>query len=170
MEIMVWPPGTLAWNTKRVPCAIGRGGIRTAKKEGDGATPAGLFPLSRVHYRPDRLAAPATGLTVRALRPEDGWCDDPADAAYNRLVTRPIDASHEILWRQDRVYDLIVELGYNDDPVKPGLGSAIFVHVATPDFSPTEGCIALTLEDLLDLLGNCGEGDRLAVSPEPPPD
>ncbi len=170
MEIMVWPPGTLAWNAKRVPCAIGRGGIRTAKKEGDGATPAGLFPLRRIHYRPDRLAAPATGLTIRALRPEDGWCDDPADDAYNRLVTRPFDASHEILWRQDRVYDLIVELGYNDDPVKPGLGSVIFVHVATPDFSPTEGCIALALEDLLDLLGNCGEGARLSVSPAPPPD
>ena len=111
-----------------------------------------------------------TGLAVRALGPEDGWCDDPVNDAYNRLVTLPFDASHEILWRQDRVYDLIVELGYNDDPVKPGLGSAIFVHVATADFSPTEGCIALALEDLLDLLGNCSEGARLAVSPEPPPD
>ena len=170
MEIMVWPPGTLTWHTKRVPCAIGRGGIIVAKKEGDGTTPAGSFPLRRVHYRPDRLAVPATGLAVRALKTEDGWCDDPADDAYNRLVTRPFKASLEILWRQDRVYDLIVELGHNDDPVKPGLGSAIFVHVATPDFSPTEGCIALALEDLLDLLGNCGEGDRLSVSPAPPLD
>jgi L,D-peptidoglycan transpeptidase YkuD (ErfK/YbiS/YcfS/YnhG family) len=168
MEIMVWPPGILLWNGNEVRCAIGRGGVKPEKKEGDGRTPAGTFPLRQVMYRPDRLPAPETKLSLRQLSPEDGWCDDPKDAAYNRLVALPFSASHEKLWRQDNVYDVIVELGYNDDPVEPGLGSAIFMHVATPDYRPTEGCVALKLEDLLALLEKCDETARLCISRSPP--
>lgn len=168
MEIMVWPPGTLAWNGRRVRCALGRGGVRADKREGDGATPAGTFPLRRVLYRADRLPPPETGLPVQALEPGDAWCDDPADADYNRPVTRPLAAGHETMWRDDNVYDLVVPLGYNDDPVEPGLGSAIFLHVARPDFGPTEGCIALAIGELLELLGACDETTRLSVSPGPP--
>lgn len=164
MEINVWPPGNLYWNGNPVRCVIGRTGIRAEKREGDGATPAGSFPLRRVMYRPDRLAAPVTGLSVRPLDPGDGWCDDPTHAAYNRLVTLPFAAGHERLWREDAVYDVIVELGYNDDPVEPGLGSAVFMHAARPDFAPTEGCIALAPADLLELLEQCREGSRLSVS------
>ncbi len=165
MKIMVWPPGSLSWNGNEVRCAIGRGGITSEKKEGDGATPAGLFPLRRVMYRPDRMAAPETKLPLRALTPEDGWCDDPQDAAYNRLVSLPFSAGHERLWRDDYIYDVIVELGYNDDPVAPGLGSAIFMHVAAPGYGPTEGCVALGLKDLLALLGRCGEAATLSINP-----
>ena len=165
MEIVVWPPGTLSWNDNQVRCAIGHGGIRAEKREGDGASPAGVFPLRRVMIRPDRLEAPKTGLPIRALDPADGWCDDPRDGAYNQLVKLPFSASHEILWRDDAVYDVIVEVGYNDDPVKPGLGSAIFVHVARPGFEPTEGCVALALDDLLRLLEDCNEQTVLSVSP-----
>ena len=168
MEIVVWPPGTLSWNGNQVRCAIGHGGIRVEKREGDGVTPAGVFPLRRVLVRPDRLEAPKTGLPVRPLDPADGWCDDPGDDAYNQLVERPFSASHEILWRDDAIYDVIVEVGYNDNPVKPGLGSAIFVHVARPGLKPTEGCVALALDDLLRLLEDCDETTRICVLPEPP--
>ena len=167
MEIVVWPPGTLSWNGNQVRCALGHGGIRAEKREGDGTTPAGVFPLRRVMIRPDRLEVPKTGLPVHALDPADGWCDDPGDDAYNQLVKLPFSASHEKLWRDDAIYDVIVEVGYNDDPVKPGLGSAIFVHVARPGFEPTEGCIALRLEDLLDLLNHCDEQTVLSVSHRP---
>lgn len=168
MEIMVWPPGTLAWNGRQVRCALGQGGVRTDKREGDGATPAGTFPLRRVLYRADRLPPPETGLAVQALKPGDAWCDDPADAQYNCPVTQPVAAGNETMWRDDNVYDVVVPLGYNDDPVVPGLGSAIFLHVARPDFGPTEGCVALALEDLLALLRACDGSARLCVSPGPP--
>ena len=167
MEIVVRPPGSLSWNASDVRCALGRGGIRVDKREGDGATPAGAFPLRRVFYRADRLSTPETRLPVRALDPNDGWCDDPQDGDYNRLVTLPFAAGHEPLWRNDTVYDVLVELGYNDDPVEPGAGSAIFLHVATPDYSPTEGCVAINLGDLLTLLAACGEQPTLTVSPGP---
>ncbi len=167
MEIMVRPPGTLSWNGNQVRCALGRGGIRAEKKEGDGATPAGTFPLRRVMIRSDRLEAPKTGLPVQAIDPADGWCDAPEDNAYNQLVKLPFSASHEILWRDDAVYDVIVEVGYNDDPVKPGLGSAIFVHIARSDYEPTEGCVALARDDLLRLLEDCDERTVISVSHQP---
>ena len=153
---------------RRYRCAIGRGGISVAKREGDGVTPAGAWQLRRLLYRPDRLAAPEGALAAQALRPDDGWCDDPREDSYNRLISLPFSGSHETLWRQDHVYDVIVELGYNDDPVRSGLGSAIFLHVAKPDYGPTEGCVALGLEDLLALLEPCDETARLTVTLRPP--
>ena len=163
MEITVLPPGHLTWNGQRVRCALGQNGIRSDKKEGDGATPAGIFPLRRVFYRADRLTAPETGLPVQALAPDDGWCDDPADPAYNQRIKRPYGAHHEELWRDDHVYDVIVELGHNDDPSLPGLGSAVFLHVARPDYEPTEGCVALRIEDLLALLARCDGAAVIAI-------
>lgn len=146
------------------PCALGKGGIVAEKREGDGGTPVGTFPLKRVLYRPDRLAAPPeTGLPARALTPADGWCDDPADAAYNRPVALPYAASHETLWREEAVYDVIVILGHNDDPPVPGHGSAIFLHVARPGYTGTEGCVALALPDLLAVLKACGPGSTITV-------
>lgn len=165
---MVWPPGTLSWNGNAVRCALGRGGVVAHKKEGDGATPEGSFPLRRVLYRPDRVAQPKTALPVRALNPKDGWCDDPGNQSYNHLVTLPFLASHEVMWREDGLYDIVVEIGHNDDPVQPGLGSAIFMHVATPDFRPTQGCIALGLDDLQKLLEGCGKAARLCIKLGPP--
>ena len=146
-------------------CAIGKGGMKPAadKKEGDGASPIGIWPLRRVFYRPDRLASIETVLPLIALSPDDGWCDDPADPAYNQKIKQPFAASHEKLWREDHVYDLIVELGHNDDPVVPGLGSAVFLHVAKPDYAPTEGCIALALEDLKTVLNVATPGWTLEI-------
>jgi L,D-peptidoglycan transpeptidase YkuD (ErfK/YbiS/YcfS/YnhG family) len=148
-------------------CALGPAGVVPAqdKREGDGASPAGFWPLRRVLYRPDRRAAPESGLPVAALDPADGWCDAPDDPAYNRQVRLPYPASAEPLWRDDGVYDLIVILGHNDDPVVPGAGSAIFLHLARPDFAPTQGCIALAADDLEALLRVAWPGDALRISP-----
>ena len=166
MDIRVTPPDALVFGDRRWRCAIGRGGVRGDKREGDGATPSGRFVLRRVFYRADRLAPPKTALPSRALTPDDGWCNDPNHADYNRPVRLPHAAGHEALWRDDGVYDVIVELGYNDDPVTPGLGSAIFLHVARADYEPTEGCVALALDDLRTLLEACGPEAWLCVEEE----
>ena len=144
-------------------CAIGRGGMVGDKREGDGATPAGAWPLRRVFYRPDRLAAPATALPLEPLRPELGWCDDPSDPAYNSLVQLPHPASHEQLWREDALYDVVAVMGYNDDPPRPGRGSAIFLHLARPDYGPTEGCVALALADLRTFLAQASPASEVRV-------
>ena len=133
-------------------CALGRGGIGSKKREGDGVTPIGRYPMRRLLYRADRLNRPITKLPVGEIKPDDGWCDDPGDVAYNRPVELPYKASAENLWRHDGLYDLVVTLGHNDDPVVPNAGSAIFLHVASIRYDPTDGCIALSLCDLLDLL------------------
>jgi L,D-peptidoglycan transpeptidase YkuD (ErfK/YbiS/YcfS/YnhG family) len=139
----------LDWGAGARRCAVGRGGIGEKLKEGDGITPIGVFPVRYVLYRPDRIAPPKTGLETRTIGEWDGWCDAPGDPAYNRAVTLPYAASAENLWRQDHLYDVIAVLGFNDDPVVDGKGSAIFLHVARPDYSPTEGCVALAMDDLL---------------------
>ncbi len=133
-------------------CAIGRDGITGDKREGDHKTPIGTFPLRQCFYRPDRLPEPETTLPCTPLSPDDGWCDDVADALYNRHIKLPFAASHEELWREDERYDIIIPLGYNDDPVVAGKGSAIFLHVAAPDYTPTEGCVAVAPDNLLKLL------------------
>ncbi len=158
--------GLLQWSGHKVRCALGRTGVTPAefKREGDGASPIGVWPMRQLFWRADRLARPATGLPAVEIIPEAGWCDDPADPFYNRPVILPYPASHERLWREDHVYDLIVELGYNDGPIIPGNGSAIFLHLAREDFSPTEGCVACSLPDLLALLRDAGPGDELEIT------
>lgn len=147
-------------------CAFGKGGIVGAnlKREGDGATPLGVWGMKRVFYRPDRMRRPETGLPVVPLRKTDGWCDAPNHPLYNRPVTLPFAASHEKLWREDHVYDLIVELAHNDSPPQPGLGSAVFFHLAHEDYRPTEGCIAVALPDMITALSLSGSGAAIEVS------
>lgn len=149
---IVHPGGRLAFQGRTYRCALGRGGVVAHKAEGDGGTPTGLLPLRRIFYRADRGPIPRTALPRMPIGPDDGWCDDPAHPDYNRLVRLPFDASHEAMWRADEVYDIVAELGWNDAPVMAGRGSAIFLHLARLDFSPTEGCIALARADLLVVL------------------
>jgi L,D-peptidoglycan transpeptidase YkuD (ErfK/YbiS/YcfS/YnhG family) len=157
--------GVLRHGSMLVPCALGRAGVRLDKQEGDGATPIGTFALRRLWYRADRLEAPATRyLPMRVIGRDDGWCDDPQSPEYNRPVTLPHPARHERLWRDDALYDLLVELGYNDGPIVPGAGSAIFLHVARPDYGPTEGCVAIAKVDLQRLLSEIGAETRLSVA------
>ncbi|MES1151116.1 MAG: L,D-transpeptidase family protein [Dongia sp.] len=144
--------GTAVLGALSVPCALGRSGISSDKTEGDGCTPAGRFPIRRLLYRPDRVRDLTCGLRMQPMSPSDGWCDDPEDSAYNRLVTRPYPASHEAMWLESALYDLVLVIGHNDDPVVPGKGSAVFLHLAQPDFAPTEGCVAFARTDFVALL------------------
>ena len=147
-------------------CAIGKGGFKPAadKREGDGASPIGAWPIRRVLYRQDRVSAPNTRIPTFPIAPNDGWCDAPDDPNYNRPVTLPYPASAETLWRDDNVYDIIVILGHNDDPVVPGAGSAIFWHLARPDYAPTEGCVAVAEADMRAALARAKPGDVLEIS------
>jgi L,D-peptidoglycan transpeptidase YkuD (ErfK/YbiS/YcfS/YnhG family) len=152
MEAIVHPDGRLIWRGQMLRCALGAGGVRADKEEGDSATPAGLLPLRRILYRADHVPPPRCVMPVEPIAAEDGWCDDLTHRDYNRYVRLPHDAHHEELWRRDAVYDVIAVLGWNDSPVVRGRGSAIFLHVARPDLAPTEGCVALLLPDLSRLL------------------
>lgn len=169
-DLVVYAGAVLEWHGKRYPCLLGHGGISANKREGDGATPSGCFPLRRVLYRPDRLAPPRTRLPLAPLTPRDGWCDDPADPLYNQQIRQPFNGRFEILWREDRIYDVIVVLGYNDAPPLPGRGSAIFLHLSAPDRRPTEGCVALEPKHLLEILKGCDPRARLFVTAEPAPE
>jgi len=146
--------GTLRMGGLLFRCALGKGGVRPAdqKREGDGATPAVRMALRRVLYRADRGQTPRAVVAVEPLAPQDGWCDASGHASYNRHIVRPFDASHEALWRDDAVYDVIGVLGWNDAPVKRDRGSAIFLHIAREGLPPTEGCIALPTSALRRLL------------------
>ena|SRR5579871_4293592 len=142
----------LLFQNKSYRCAVGENGFSSSKKEGDKATPSGTFQLRKCWYRSDRVQKPDTTLPIRVITPEDGWCDDAGHACYNRPVKLPFSGSHEKLWREDHAYDVVVPIGFNDDPAAPGKGSAIFLHLATPDYTPTLGCIALSLRDILEIV------------------
>ncbi len=156
---------TLTAFGRTIPCAIGRGGtIASAmKREGDGATPIGTWPLMAALLRPDRVAFPGTALPWRWSRKDDGWSDDPADANYNRPVRHPHPFSAERLWREDGLYDVIVVLGHNSAPPVPGAGSAIFLHCWN-EAKPTEGCVAIPRDDLLTLLPLLSVGDAVEIT------
>ena len=163
MTLLVTGDGRAVWGGREFGCAIGRGGVAARKAEGDRTTPSGRFPLRRVLYRADRIDRPSTGLPSDAIAPADGWCDAPGDPRYNRPVSHPYRASAERLWRADACYDLLAVIGFNDDPVVDGAGSAIFLHVARPGYPPTEGCVALALEDLRTVLAEWRPEDRIEI-------
>lgn len=143
----------------------GKGGAlpQAQKREGDGATPLGSYRILGALLRPDRVALPQTALPWRWLRPWDGWSDDPLDPEYNRPVAHPREYGAERLWRDDGVYDVILVLSHNSHPVIPGLGSAVFLHLARPDWAPTEGCIAVARPTMLALLPHLSAGERLDI-------
>jgi L,D-peptidoglycan transpeptidase YkuD (ErfK/YbiS/YcfS/YnhG family) len=152
VHAILTPDGFLRLGADRYPACFGQAGISATKVEGDCATPAGLLPLRRVLYRADRVAPPRAACPVEPISPEDGWCDDPRDPAYNRPVRLPYAGRHEELWRADGVYDVIGILGWNDAPPIRDRGSAIFLHVTTPSRAPTAGCVALDLDHLRQVL------------------
>jgi L,D-peptidoglycan transpeptidase YkuD (ErfK/YbiS/YcfS/YnhG family) len=153
----------LDWGAGSRRAAIGPGGNAVKGGEGDGITPCGSFPVREVFYRADRIARPNTVLPLHAIAKDDGWCDAPGDPNYNRLVKLPYPSSAEALWRDDALYDLVAVLGYNDDPVIPGKGSAIFLHLARPDYAATQGCVALNYDDALAAIEQLRPGDQVVV-------
>jgi L,D-peptidoglycan transpeptidase YkuD (ErfK/YbiS/YcfS/YnhG family) len=146
-----------------LPVALGRGGVRANTREGDGATPRGVFRPVRLWWRADRLPRPATRLPVRRIGPEDGWCEDPADRRYNRPVRVARGSLADRLARADALYDLIIEIDHNTRPRVAGRGSAVFIHVARPGFAPTAGCVALDRDSLRRLVARLGPHTRIAI-------
>jgi len=147
-----------------IPVALGRSGIFANKREGDGGTPRGRFRLLRVWWRADRSPRPSTRLPVRRIVRDDAWCENPGDRRYNRPVKLDAAASGDRLWRDDHLYDFIIELDHNTRPRIAGRGSAVFVHVARPGLRPTAGCVALSAPRLRGLLRRLGPRTWMVIA------
>ena len=155
--------GWLVAGPLAVPVALGRGGIKANKREGDGGTPMGVFRPKRLWWRADRHTRPLTQLPVRPIRPDDGWCEDPADRHYNRPVRVASGSSADRLTRGDGLYDFIVEIDHNTRPRVAGRGSAVFLHLARDNFGPTAGCVSMTRSAMLHLLRRLGPQTRIVI-------
>jgi L,D-peptidoglycan transpeptidase YkuD (ErfK/YbiS/YcfS/YnhG family) len=155
--------GVLLAGTRALPVVLGRGGIRANKFEGDGATPRGKFRLIRLWWRADRHPRPPTLLSARRIGPTLAWCEDTTDRRYNRAFQRSAGDGGDRLWRDDQLYDFLVEIDHNTRPRVAGRGSAVFVHVARPNRGPTAGCVALARNDLQRLLTVLGPRTQIAI-------
>ena len=155
--------GWLTAGPFRIPCALGPAGIVRRKREGDGGTPAGVYPLLWAYFRPDRPRPQAGGVPLRALRPDAGWCEAPASPRYNRPVRLPSPDCTDRMWREDRLYDLTFVLDQNFTRRVKGLGSAIFFHIARPGLTPTAGCVAISLADMRKLAPRISEGATMRI-------
>ncbi len=154
--------GTLVIGATQFPCRLGKTGRRFMKREGDGASPIGVFRLEQLYYRPDRMNRARTHIKSKPIKKSDGWCDAPSDFHYNRHVKLPMAASHENLWRSDNAYDFVISTSHNQNPRVRGFGSAIFLHV-TDGKNGTEGCIALLQKHLRLVLARCSKDSRLVI-------
>jgi L,D-peptidoglycan transpeptidase YkuD (ErfK/YbiS/YcfS/YnhG family) len=155
--------GILMVDGRAIPVALGRGGLKANKREGDGGTPIGTFRPLRLWWRKDRHVRPATSLPIRAIQPTDGWCEDPSNRRYNQPVHVAPESNADRLMRMDHLYDFIVEIDHNARPRIAGRGSAVFLHLARPGFAPTAGCIAMTRASMLHLLARLGRQTRIVV-------
>jgi L,D-peptidoglycan transpeptidase YkuD (ErfK/YbiS/YcfS/YnhG family) len=144
--------GILRAGPLAIPVALGRSGIAANKFEGDGATPRGRFRLLRLWWRADRSPRPPVLLPTRRMKPDDAWCEDPVDRRYNRPIKLSSNDTGDRLWRNDDLYDFVIELDHNTRPRIARRGSAVFIHVARLGLSPTAGCIALPATTLRKLL------------------
>jgi L,D-peptidoglycan transpeptidase YkuD (ErfK/YbiS/YcfS/YnhG family) len=155
--------GWLTFGNLTIPVAIGRGGIRADKREGDGGTPRGRFRPLRLWWRADRWPRPRTRLPVRPITAGDAWCEDPESRHYNRPLQRGSGDGGDRLMRADQLYDFIVEIDHNTRPRVKGRGSAVFLHLARDNFGPTAGCVAMTQGNLLQLLARLGPHTRIVI-------
>jgi L,D-peptidoglycan transpeptidase YkuD (ErfK/YbiS/YcfS/YnhG family) len=143
--------------------ALGRGGIQANKRESDGGTPRGSFRPVRLWWRADRHPRPFSFLPIRAIGPADAWCEDPSDRRYNTPVRLDRERDGDRLWRDDHLYDFIIEIDHNTRPRIAGRGSAVFLHLARPNFSPTAGCVAMTKPAMLRLAARIGPRTRIVI-------
>jgi L,D-peptidoglycan transpeptidase YkuD (ErfK/YbiS/YcfS/YnhG family) len=155
--------GWLIADGQAVPVALGRGGIKANKREGDGGTPKGTFRPRRLWWRADRHPRPRTFLAVRAIKPEDTWCEDPESRHYNQPVRRHRDQDGDRLKRDDHLYDFIVEIDHNSSPRIKGRGSAVFLHLARENFGPTAGCVSMTRSSMLRWLRRLGPETKIVI-------
>ena len=147
----------------KIKCAIGKNGITKNKQEGDLKTPSGIFKLKKIFYRKDRIKLNNTTIKKSYIKKNSGWCDDPASKYYNKEIKSPFKYSAEKLWRKDNIYDLIIVLNYNFNPIIKNRGSAIFLHISKKNYAPTKGCIAINKKDMMNLLVNIKGNTKLII-------
>jgi L,D-peptidoglycan transpeptidase YkuD (ErfK/YbiS/YcfS/YnhG family) len=161
--IIVKESGYLTYKNFKFQCALGKGGIGKKAKEGDSITPIGIFKLVKVFYREDKIKNIKTSLKKIKIKKNMGWCDDPKSKFYNKLIKLPSKIRYEKLYRDDRLYDLIIILDYNLNPIIKNKGSAIFIHIASKSFKKTQGCIALNKKDLIYLLSIIKKSTKIKI-------
>ena len=161
--IIIKKSGYLEYKNLKFRCALGKAGIKKKKKEGDNITPEGTFKIIRVYYRRDKIKNIVTSIKKKKIKKTIGWCDDPASNSYNKEIKLPNKFGHEKLYRKDNLYDLILVLNYNVNPIIKNKGSAIFIHIAKKKYEPTAGCIALKQKDLIELLKNIKKNTKIKI-------
>jgi L,D-peptidoglycan transpeptidase YkuD (ErfK/YbiS/YcfS/YnhG family) len=154
----------LKYKNFRFRCALGKAGIRKKKKEGDNITPLGLYKIVKIYYRKDRIKKISSKFKLIKITKNIGWCDDPNSEKYNQIINLPTKYSYEKLYRKDNVYDLILVLNYNMNPVIKNKGSAIFIHIAKREYQPTQGCIALKKGNLLKLISKINKNIKIKIN------
>ena len=148
----------------KIKCAIGKRGLTASKKEGDLKTPRGNFTFSILFYRADRIKSINSKIPRKRIRKSFGWCDDPNSGYYNKLIYFPFRKSAEKLYLKENIYDLILVLNYNTNPVIKNKGSAIFLHVANRKFTSTKGCIAIEKRDFIKILPNITKKTKIFIT------
>lgn len=150
--IIVKAPGNLKYKSLEFRCSIGKSGIKKKIKEGDNITPKGIFKILKIYYRSDRIKKFSTDIKIIKIKKNMGWCDDPKSSLYNKEIKLPFNYSHEKLYRNDHLYDIVMPINYNMNPTVKNKGSAIFLHLAKKNYTPTKGCVGLRKVHLLKIL------------------
>jgi L,D-peptidoglycan transpeptidase YkuD (ErfK/YbiS/YcfS/YnhG family) len=161
--IIVKRSENLSFKKLKFKCSLGKNGVTKNKVEGDKCTPSGVYRLKQVFYRADRINKITTNLKKIKIKKNMGWCDDPSSKRYNRLIKIPYKFSHEKLYRKDHIYDIVVILNYNMNPVVKKRGSAIFMHITKKNYLKTLGCIALKKSDLLEILNKVKKDNIIKI-------
>ena len=154
----------LSYNNYKVKCSIGKRGINIKRKEGDLITPKGSFKVKRVFYRKDRIKKLSTKIKKTVIKKNMGWCDDPRSRNYNQLIRYPFSFKSEKLFRSDNIYDIILVLNFNMNPIKKNKGSAIFIHVAKKKYLSTKGCVAISKIELKKLIKLLSYNSKIIIA------
>ncbi len=162
--IIVKKSGYLKYKNLKFRCALGKGGVKKKTMEGDNITPKGIFKIIKIYYRPDKIKKIKTLIKKIKIKKNMGWCDDPSSRFYNKLVNLPTKYTHEKLYRNDSLYDLIVVLSYNTNPIIKNKGSAIFIHIAKNSYKKTKGCIALKKEHLIEIISKIKKNTKIKIN------
>jgi len=162
--IIIKKSGYLQYKNLKFRCALGKAGIKKKEKEGDNVTPKGTFKITKMYYRPDKIKNITSLVKKIKIKNNMGWCDDPSSNLYNRQIKLPNKFGHEKLYRKDNLYDLILVLNYNINPIIKNKGSAIFIHVAKNSYKKTEGCIALKKKDLIELVSKIKKNTKIKIN------
>jgi L,D-peptidoglycan transpeptidase YkuD (ErfK/YbiS/YcfS/YnhG family) len=162
--IIVKKSGYLKYKNLKFRCAFGKNGIKKKTKEGDKITPIGIFKITKIYYRHDKIKNLKTSIKKIKIKKNMGWCDDPDSHFYNQQISLPNNFGHEKLYRNDHLYDLILVINYNTNPIIKNKGSAIFIHIAKKNYKKTKGCIALKKKHLIELISKIKKNTKIKIN------